>query len=84
MPWKVLALNCRNHIRRQAALSQSPVNFELLPLKAPIDEELVPGYDPKYFHHPNPGDVLHDRYELKAKIGWGGSSTVWLAEDIRR
>ncbi len=45
---------------------------------------MIPGYDPKYFYHPNPGDILDRRYELKAKIGWGTSSTVWLAQDISR
>ncbi|KAH8765114.1 putative serine/threonine-protein kinase, partial [Hyaloscypha sp. PMI_1271] len=47
-------------------------------------EENVPGYRPEYFYPANPGDVLSGRYELKAKIGWGSSSTVWLARDTRR
>jgi hypothetical protein len=56
----------------------------LLPLGIAVDEENVPGYRPEYFYPANPGDVLSGRYELKAKIGWGSSSTVWLARDTHR
>ncbi|KAH9208450.1 kinase-like domain-containing protein [Leptodontidium sp. 2 PMI_412] len=63
--------------------SKSSPPPESLPLAAPIDEEQIPGYEPRYFYHANPGDVLNCRYELKAKIGWGSSSTVWLARDTR-
>ena len=52
-----------------------------LPLDVPIDEA-IPGYDPKYFYHPNPGDILDGKYKLKVKIGWGTTSTVWLAQDV--
>jgi serine/threonine protein kinase len=27
------------------------------------------------------GDVLHDRYHIVDKLGFGGYSTVWLARD---
>ncbi|KAF2671446.1 CMGC protein kinase [Microthyrium microscopicum] len=55
----------------------------ILPLNVPIEEEILPGYDFKRFYHPNPGDILDKRFKLKAKLGWGTSSTVWLAQDIR-
>jgi serine/threonine-protein kinase SRPK3 len=57
-----------------------PQNHPSLPFDVPIDEEVIPGYDSKYRYHPNPGDVLDEVYKLKAKIGWGTESTVWLAE----
>lgn len=74
----------RTFSRRQASLSESPALPEALPLDVPVDEEVIPGYNPKYFYHPNPGDILDHKYELKAKIGWGTSSTVWLAQDLSR
>jgi serine/threonine-protein kinase SRPK3 len=61
-------------------MSRSPLSPPSLPVDEPIDEEVIPGYDPRYRYHPNPGDVLDGVYELKAKIGWGGQATVWLAE----
>jgi serine/threonine protein kinase len=54
-----------------------------LPSHIPIEEETIPGYNPKYFYHPDPGDVLDGRYELKAKVGFGTTSTVWMAQDLR-
>jgi hypothetical protein len=49
-----------------------------------VDEEIAPGYNWKAFYPAHPGEVLDSRYELKTKVGWGSSSTVWLAEDITR
>ncbi|KAF1817290.1 kinase-like protein [Eremomyces bilateralis CBS 781.70] len=53
-----------------------------LSLEVPIEEERLPFYKWKDYYHPNPGDVLNKRYKLKVKLGWGTSSTVWLAQDI--
>ena len=69
--------------RQPFGLHSSPLP-ESLPLGVPVDEENIPGYRPEYFYPANPGEVLNCRYELKAKIGWGSSSTVWLARDTRR
>jgi hypothetical protein len=30
-----------------------------------------------------PGEVLADRYQTLVKVGWGVSSTVWLARDLQ-
>ncbi|TAQ87688.1 hypothetical protein B7494_g3996 [Chlorociboria aeruginascens] len=48
------------------------------------EEERIPGYNPKNFFPVNPGDLLNNRYRIVAKIGWGTTSTVWLAQDIHR
>ncbi|PWY66375.1 kinase-like protein [Aspergillus sclerotioniger CBS 115572] len=37
-----------------------------------VDEELSP-----------PGEVLADRYQTIVKVGWGVSSTVWIARDLQ-
>ncbi len=84
MPFKSFALTSRGLVQRHAYALQSRASPKSLPLDVPVDEETIPGYDPKYFYHPNPGDMLGRRYELKAKIGWGTSSTVWLAQDLSR
>ncbi|KAJ5950662.1 uncharacterized protein N7479_009075 [Penicillium vulpinum] len=49
-----------------------------------IDEEISPVYDSKWYFYPaKPGEVLADRYQTLVKVGWGVSSTVWLARDLQ-
>ena len=54
-----------------------------LPPEIPVDEEISPAYDSKHFYPAQPGEVLADRYQPLVKVGWGGSSTVWLARDLQ-
>ncbi|KAI9857138.1 MAG: hypothetical protein M1813_008629 [Trichoglossum hirsutum] len=61
--------------------SRSPT---ILPADTPIEEERIPGYDPKRFLLVNPGDLLNNRYRIVVKVGWGTTSTVWLAQDTQR
>jgi hypothetical protein len=61
--------------------SRSPT---ILPADTPIEEERIPGYDPKRFLPVNPGDLLNNRYRIVVKVGWGATSTVWLAQDTQR
>ncbi|KAK0111542.1 hypothetical protein ONS95_001895 [Cadophora gregata] len=56
----------------------------ILPPDIPIEEEKIPGYDAKRFLSVNPGDLLHNRYKIVAKVGWGTTSTVWIAQDTQR
>ena len=70
--------------RRPVTTLQYHATNPYLALNVLIHEEMIPDYDPRYFYHPHPGATLDGRYELKAKIGWGTSSTVWLAQDISR
>ncbi|PLN81869.1 kinase-like domain-containing protein [Aspergillus taichungensis] len=48
-----------------------------------VDEEISPVYDSKYFYPVKPGELLADRYQTLVKVGWGVSSTVWLARDLQ-
>ncbi|KAF4227638.1 hypothetical protein CNMCM6805_002775 [Aspergillus fumigatiaffinis] len=54
-----------------------------LPPSILVDEEISPVYDFKYFYPAKPGEVLADRYQTLVKVGWGVSSTVWLARDLQ-
>ncbi|KUJ06460.1 CMGC protein kinase [Mollisia scopiformis] len=49
-----------------------------------LEEERLPGYNYKNFYPVNPGDVFNKRYKMISKLGWGTSSTVWLAQDNTR
>ncbi|KAI9055694.1 hypothetical protein LZ554_000637 [Drepanopeziza brunnea f. sp. 'monogermtubi'] len=57
---------------------------KILPPDVLVEEERVPGYRPEFFYPADPGQVLNNRYKILTKIGWGASSTVWLAEDLER
>ncbi|RAK98524.1 kinase domain protein [Aspergillus ibericus CBS 121593] len=47
-----------------------------------VDEEISPVYNSKNFYPAKPGEILADRYQALVKVGWGVSSTVWLARDL--
>ena len=74
--------------RALALLERGPkitttVQPKLLPFDVPIEEELLAGYHVGNFYPVNPGDLLKDRYEISAKLGYGACSTVWLGRDTR-
>ncbi|KAF1843572.1 kinase-like protein [Cucurbitaria berberidis CBS 394.84] len=48
----------------------------------PLEEEATPYYDPRYFYPARLGEVVNQRYQLATKLGFGTSSTVWLARDL--
>jgi serine/threonine-protein kinase SRPK3 len=48
----------------------------------PVEEERTPYYDPKRFYPARLGEILVGRYQLATKLGYGTSSTVWLARDL--
>lgn len=55
-----------------------------LDISKPIEEELTPYYDPCRFYPARLGDVLGGRYQIATKLGFGSSSTVWLARDLNQ
>ncbi|KAL4894840.1 kinase-like domain-containing protein [Aspergillus ambiguus] len=55
----------------------------ILPRGILVDEEISPVYDSTQFCPARPGEVLANRYQPLVKVGWGVSSTVWLARDLQ-
>lgn len=53
-----------------------------LPQDRLVDEERVPSYASTRFYPVTLGDIYKKRYEVLAKLGFGISSTVWLAQDL--
>ncbi|RDW90043.1 uncharacterized protein DSM5745_01818 [Aspergillus mulundensis] len=50
-----------------------------------IEEEEIPDYkhNPDRFYPVQLGEVFNERYQTIAKLGFGTSSTTWLARDLR-
>jgi serine/threonine-protein kinase SRPK3 len=49
-----------------------------------IEEEKTPSYHADRFYPIHLGQVLSERYQIATKLGYGASSTVWLARDFDR
>ncbi|OCL14839.1 CMGC protein kinase [Glonium stellatum] len=60
------------------------VEPEILPSDELLEEEHAHWYKPEEFYQVNPGDVFNDRYQAITKLGWGMTSTIWLARDLHR
>ncbi|KAK2757610.1 hypothetical protein FQN54_004579 [Arachnomyces sp. PD_36] len=47
-----------------------------------IEEEDLPFYNPEDYYPVHIGEVFQSRYQVVSKLGYGGSSTVWLCRDL--
>lgn len=56
--------------------------IELLDQSVELDEETLPTYQPEKYYPVTQGEIFNDRYQAIAKIGYGVTSTVWLAKDL--
>ena len=67
---------------RSRAWPQSTVTALALDQSKLTEEERTPYYDTKRFYPAYLGELLAGRYQLATKLGYGTSSTVWLARDL--
>ncbi|EWG53616.1 CMGC/SRPK protein kinase [Fusarium verticillioides 7600] len=51
--------------------------------KIQSEEEEIPGYEASRFYPVEIGEVFRGRYQAVTKLGYGSSSTIWLARDLR-
>ncbi|QVM13755.1 hypothetical protein D8B26_008386 [Coccidioides posadasii str. Silveira] len=60
--------------------------FELSPdtTGSKIEEETIPGYVAARYYPVRIGEVFNERYQVVGKLGYGATSTVWLARDMNR
>ncbi|KAH9885146.1 serine threonine protein kinase, CMGC group [Xylariomycetidae sp. FL2044] len=63
-------------------LTFSNPNFTRIPIDAKIEEELFPDYIASRYYPVRIGEVLSNRYQIVGKLGFGATSTVWLARDL--
>ncbi|EPE08110.1 protein kinase [Ophiostoma piceae UAMH 11346] len=57
-------------------------NLRQICSESKYEEENLASYNPFLFYPARPGDILHGRYLIVAKLGFGFSSTVWLCRDL--
>lgn len=56
--------------------------FEMLDKFTEIEEETLPTYQPHRYYSAQQGEILNERYQVLAKLGYGVTSTVWLGRDL--
>ncbi|KAK3902433.1 kinase-like domain-containing protein [Staphylotrichum tortipilum] len=56
--------------------------FKLVPPSTKLEEETQSWYKAQNFYPATIGEVFHDRYQVVAKLGYGGASTTWLCRDL--
>ena len=71
-------------VLRATAKPQSTAVAPLLDAKELLEEEKTPHYTPQSFYPARLGEILANRYQIATKVGYGSSSTVWLARDLLR
>ncbi|KAI0517286.1 serine threonine protein kinase, CMGC group [Xylaria bambusicola] len=57
-------------------------NFPQIPADYLVEEETLPNYLASRYYPVRIGEVLRDRYQIVGKLGFGATSTVWLARDL--
>ncbi|PGH15875.1 hypothetical protein AJ80_05406 [Polytolypa hystricis UAMH7299] len=56
--------------------------FELVDSSVEVEEETLPGYAPERYYPVHLGNVLDNRYQVLAKLGYGVTSTIWFSRDL--
>ncbi|GAB1316321.1 hypothetical protein MFIFM68171_06531 [Madurella fahalii] len=57
--------------------------FDIIDKARPVEEEGLPVYEPEHFYPVQLGEVFDGRFQTVAKLGYGSSSTIWLARDLQ-
>ncbi|KAL5049137.1 hypothetical protein BDW71DRAFT_217756 [Aspergillus fruticulosus] len=57
-------------------------NFARIPVSQKIEEETLPDYIASRYYPARIGEIFQGRYQIVGKLGFGASSTVWLARDM--
>jgi len=68
--------------RRWKPLNFSNPNFVRIPEWHKIEEETLPDYISSQYYPTRMGEVIKERYQVIGKLGFGSTSTAWLARDM--
>ncbi|GME41392.1 kinase-like protein [Neofusicoccum parvum] len=56
--------------------------FAPIPADQKVEEETLPDYIATRYYPVRIGEILRSRYQVVGKLGFGATSTVWLARDL--
>ena len=56
--------------------------FTIIPTSETVEEEHWSWYTPQSFYPVRIGDVLHSKYQVLYKLGYGTTSTIWMCRDL--
>lgn len=57
--------------------------FVPIPVDKKIEEETLPDYVASRYYPVRIGETFRERYQVVGKLGFGATSTVWLARDLK-
>lgn len=67
----------------RSVIMSTSSNFERIDPSYLVEEETLSGYNPKHYYPVKLGEVLHERYRIIGKLGFGSASIVWLCRDLQ-
>ncbi|KAF4987740.1 hypothetical protein FGRMN_10164 [Fusarium graminum] len=73
----------RRFVPREKPRSFPATGFHLIAHDIKVEEEEIPDYVASRFYPVYLGQILQARYQTVTKLGFGSSSTIWLARDLR-
>ena len=57
--------------------------FITIPASEKVEEENWAWYTPHSFYPVHIGDVLHSKYQVLYKLGYGMTATIWMCRDLQ-
>ncbi|KAF5540723.1 CMGC SRPK kinase [Fusarium mexicanum] len=71
------------HATIEDPLTFSTTAYDLIDQNVKVEEEEIPDYVASRFYPARLGEVFQQRYQAVTKLGFGSSSTIWLAQDLK-
>lgn len=54
-----------------------------IPTSEKLEEENWPWFTPQSFYPVHIGDVIHSKYQVLYKLGYGTTATIWMCRDLQ-
>jgi hypothetical protein len=68
---------------RSTARTFPVAGFDVIGQDQLVEEETIPEYRADNFYPVRLGEICNDRFQTVGKLGYGSSSTIWLARDLQ-